>query len=183
MSRECPSMVGGRRAWRCGRPSARSASAGRRQAAQERRGDSARRRRVTETGSTLLYPLLNLWVGGYSTEVPQVTIQTAGTGSGTGISDATNGTADIGASDAYLSPSDVRPTPTLKNIPLAISAQLVAYNVPGVTAHLKLTGKVLSADLPGQDHQLERPGDHRPQPGRDPAEHPDRDPAPLRQQR
>ena len=41
---------------------------------------------VTETGSTLLYPLFNLWAGGYNTKYPSVTIQTAGTGSGTGIS-------------------------------------------------------------------------------------------------
>jgi phosphate transport system substrate-binding protein len=99
---------------------------------------------LTETGSTLLYPLWNLWVPGYNTTYPQVTIQTAGTGSGTGITDATNGTADIGASDAYLAPSELTATPTLLNIPLAISAQLVTYNIPGVTAHLKLTGKVLS---------------------------------------
>ena len=99
---------------------------------------------LSETGSTLLYPLWNLWVAGYGQKYSQVTIQTAATGSGTGISDATNGTADIGASDAYLSPSELQATPDLLNIPLAISAQLVAYNVPGVTAHLKLSGKVLS---------------------------------------
>ncbi|HXY27518.1 MAG TPA: phosphate ABC transporter substrate-binding protein PstS, partial [Acidimicrobiales bacterium] len=37
-----------------------------------------------------------------------------------------------------------------KNIPLAISAQEVDYNLPGVTAHLKLSGKVLSAIYQGQ---------------------------------
>jgi phosphate transport system substrate-binding protein len=99
---------------------------------------------LSETGSTLLYPLWNEWVPGYQQLYPQVTIQTAGTGSGTGITDATNGTADIGASDAYLSPSENQASPTLLNIPLAISAQLVTYNIPGVTAHLKLNGKVLS---------------------------------------
>jgi len=105
---------------------------------------------LTETGSTLLYPLWNLWVPGYNQKYPQVTIQTAATGSGTGISDATNGTADIGASDAYLSPSDVQATPDLLNIPLAISSQLVVYNIPGVTAHVKLTGKILSEIYQGQ---------------------------------
>ncbi len=104
---------------------------------------------VTETGSTLLYPLFNLWASGYSQKYPSTSIQTAGTGSGTGISDATNGTINIGASDAYLSPSDVSASPDLKNIPLAISAQLVAYNIPGVTAHLKLSGKLLSAIYQG----------------------------------
>jgi phosphate transport system substrate-binding protein len=99
---------------------------------------------VTETGSTLLYPLFNLWASGYNEKYSSTSIQTAGTGSGTGISDATNGTIDIGASDAYLSPSEVSASPHLKNIPLAISAQLVAYNIPGITAHLKLSGKLLS---------------------------------------
>jgi phosphate transport system substrate-binding protein len=99
---------------------------------------------VTETGSTLLYPLFNLWASGYNEKYPSTSIQTAGTGSGTGISDAENGTIDIGASDAYLAPSVVSGNPDLKNIPLAISAQLVGYNVPGVTAHLKLSGKLLS---------------------------------------
>ena len=104
---------------------------------------------VTETGSTLLYPLFNLWVGGYNTTYPSVTVQTAGTGSGTGISDAENGTINIGASDAYLAPSVTAASPDLKNIPLAISSQIVTYNVPGVLSHLKLTGKVLSAIYQG----------------------------------
>ncbi len=105
---------------------------------------------LTETGSTLLYPLFNLWVGGYTQKFPKVQMQTAGTGSGTGISDAENGTIDIGASDAYLAPSVSTSNPDLKNIPLAISAQIVAYNVPGVLSHLKLSGKVLSAIYQGQ---------------------------------
>ena len=104
---------------------------------------------LTETGSTLLYPLFNLWVGGYSGTYPSVTVQTAGTGSGTGISDAENGTIEIGASDAYLAPSVTTSNPDLKNIPLAISSQMVAYNIPGVLSHLKLTGKVLSAIYQG----------------------------------
>jgi phosphate transport system substrate-binding protein len=99
---------------------------------------------VSETGSTLLFPLFNLWSSGYSTTYPSVTIQTAGTGSGAGITGATTGTADIGASDAYLAPAEVTATPTLLNIPLAISAQLITYNIPGVSAHLKLTGKLIS---------------------------------------
>ena len=97
-----------------------------------------------------MYPLWNLWAGGYSEKYSQVTIDTAGTGSGTGISDASNGTADIGASDAYLPPSDLTANPDLLNIPLAISAQLIAYNVPGVTAHIKLTGKILAEIYQGK---------------------------------
>ena len=105
---------------------------------------------LTETGSSLLYPMMNIWVPGYNQTYSQVTIQTASTGSGTGISDATNGTATLGASDAYLSPAQVQASPGLLNIPLAISAQDVAYNIPGVNAHLNLSGKTLSAIYQGQ---------------------------------
>jgi len=105
---------------------------------------------VTETGSTLMYPLFNLWAGGFNTKFSNTTIQTAGTGSGTGISEAENGTIDIGASDAYLSPSVTAANPHLKNIPTAISAQIVAYNIPGVLAHLKLSGKLISQIYQGQ---------------------------------
>ena len=105
---------------------------------------------VTETGSTLLYPLWNIWVPAFQEKYPHVSITTAGTGSGTGISEAASGTVDIGSSDAYLSPSQNQSDPTLKNIPLAISAQVVAYNVPGVSAHLKLSGMVLSEIYQGK---------------------------------
>ena len=138
---------------------------------------------VTETGSTLMYPLFNLWAGGYSTKYPSVTVSTAATGSGTGLADAANGTVNIGASDAYLAPSALTTTPTLLNIPLAISAQLAAYNIPGVTAHLVLSGKVLSQHLPGQGDQLERPVDRRAEPVGDAAQPADRDPAPFGRQR
>jgi phosphate transport system substrate-binding protein len=99
---------------------------------------------VTETGSTLLYPLFNLWSAGYSTKYPSVTIQTGATGSGTGITDALTGLVDIGASDAYLAPTQLTATPSGLNIPVAISSQIAAYNLPGVTAHVTLSGKVLS---------------------------------------
>jgi phosphate transport system substrate-binding protein len=105
---------------------------------------------LSETGSTLLYPLFNLWVPDYKSAYPQVTITTAGTGSGTGISSAAGGTADIGASDAYLSPADATKYPTLENIPLAISAQMINYNVPGLKGTLKLDGTVLAGMYQGK---------------------------------
>ncbi len=99
---------------------------------------------VTETGSSLLYPLWNLWGPAYSAKYPSITISTASTGSGTGISSALAGTVDIGASDAYLSPAELSSNKNAMNIPLAISSQLVAYNLPSVTKPIKLSGPVLS---------------------------------------
>jgi phosphate transport system substrate-binding protein len=98
---------------------------------------------ITETGSTLLFPLVGSWVTAYSKLFPQVTITSAGTGSGVGIADATSGTVNIGGSDAYLSPADTSKDPSLLNIALAISAQQINYNVPGVKTPLKLDAAVL----------------------------------------
>jgi phosphate transport system substrate-binding protein len=40
---------------------------------------------LSETGSTLLFPLFNLWAPGYRKQYSQVNISTAGTGAGKGI--------------------------------------------------------------------------------------------------
>lgn len=105
---------------------------------------------LTETGSTLLYPLWNIWAPAYQHTYPQVSLSTAGTGSGTGISDAASGTVNVGSSDAYLSPSLKQATPSLLNIPLAISYQVIAYNIPGLHANLKLSGGILAAIYSGR---------------------------------
>jgi phosphate transport system substrate-binding protein len=105
---------------------------------------------LSETGSTLLYPLFNLWGPAFHQKYPNVTITAQGTGSGTGISQAAAGAVDIGASDAYLSPGDMTEHKGLMNIPLAISAQQINYNLPGVTEHIKLNGKVLAAMYEGK---------------------------------
>jgi phosphate transport system substrate-binding protein len=110
---------------------------------------------ITETGSTLLYPLIGSWSEAYqkefvnSSKSPIVTIETGGTGSGTGITDAATGAVDIGASDAYLSASDKSSYPGLLNIAVAISAQQINFNVPGVKS-LKLSGAVLTQVYSGK---------------------------------
>jgi phosphate transport system substrate-binding protein len=110
---------------------------------------------LTETGSTLLYPLMGSWTTAYQKQFvtgknPTVTIETGATGSGTGITDASTSTVNIGASDAYLSSSDKTTYPTMLNIALAISAQQVNYNLPTVTKPLKLDGTVLAEMYTGK---------------------------------
>ncbi len=104
---------------------------------------------LTETGSTLLFPLFGTWSTDYQKLYKQVTITTGGTGSGTGITDASTGTVNIGASDAYLSSADVAKYPGLLNIALAISAQQINYNLPGIK-NLKLDGTVLAEIYTGK---------------------------------
>ncbi len=106
---------------------------------------------LLETGSTLLYPLFNLWVPDYTKAHPGLRITTQGTGSGTGIAQAISGVAQIGASDAYMSDGQIKQNPSILNIPLAISAQTVNFNVPGLNKdHLKLDGPVLAGIYSGK---------------------------------
>jgi phosphate transport system substrate-binding protein len=107
---------------------------------------------LLETGSTLLYPLFSAWSSGLKSQLSNVSVTPAGTGSGTGISDAISGTVDIGASDAYLPPADFTSDSGIENIPLAISAQQVNYYLPGLAAstHLKLSGSILAKMYTGK---------------------------------
>ena len=101
---------------------------------------------LSEAGSTLLAPVMSSWTRTYQQRYPNVHITTAAIGSGKGIAAAAAGKADIGASDAYLSSGTLVQHRTLLNIPLAISAQQINYNVPGLRPgiHLRLSGKVLA---------------------------------------
>ena len=106
---------------------------------------------LLETGSSLLYPLFNLWVPPYTKANPSVKITTQSTGSGTGISEAISGVAQIGASDAYLSDALMKMHAGMLNIPLAISSQMINYNLPGLNGtHLKLSGPVLAGIYSGK---------------------------------
>jgi phosphate transport system substrate-binding protein len=100
---------------------------------------------LSETGSTLIFPAMNLWGPAFTNYTGgNVHVTTAGTGSGTGISSAEGGLVDIGGTDAYLAPSTAA-SYNLINVPSAISAQLVFYNLPGLNSHhLNLNGTILA---------------------------------------
>jgi phosphate transport system substrate-binding protein len=105
---------------------------------------------ISETGSSLLFPLFGAWQNAYSTANTSVTITSGSTGSGTGIADAANGLVNIGASDAYLSSSDTQQYPNLINVPLTVAAVMVNYNLPTVKKPLDLNGTVLAKIYSGK---------------------------------
>jgi phosphate transport system substrate-binding protein len=98
---------------------------------------------VSETGSTLIYPYLQILAPYFDANYSGVTLSPDGTGSGTGISSAESGTVDLGGTDAYLTPATAAQY-NLINFPIAISSQLAVYNLPGITTHLNLNGTILS---------------------------------------
>jgi phosphate transport system substrate-binding protein len=106
---------------------------------------------LVESGSSLLYPLFNLWVPDYTAANPGTQITATSTGSGTGIAQAMKGLVQIGASDAYLSDTIVKTHPDMLSIPLAISAQAINYNLPGMNnGNIKLSGPILAGIYAGK---------------------------------
>ncbi|HEX3983716.1 MAG TPA: phosphate ABC transporter substrate-binding protein PstS, partial [Acidisoma sp.] len=72
----------------------------------------------------------------------------------------------MGASDAYLSDEVAAQNPEMLDIPLAISAQTINYNLPGLSgAHVKLDGPTLAAIYAGQITQWDDPGIRAMNPG------------------
>jgi phosphate transport system substrate-binding protein len=105
---------------------------------------------LIETGSTLFYPLFQIWIPQYAKANPGVHITASGTGSEVGMKQAIAGTAQIGASDAFMSDEQLRGNPQIINIPLAIAALTVNYNLPGLNrAALRLDGPAVAGIYAG----------------------------------
>ena len=98
---------------------------------------------LTGAGSTLVYPLMSQWEPDYATK-KGVTITYGAIGSGGGIEAITGRTVDFGASDAPLSSDQATACKGCLQIPWALGATVVTYNVKGVPNNLHLTGPVVA---------------------------------------
>ncbi|HET6307460.1 MAG TPA: phosphate ABC transporter substrate-binding protein PstS [Rhodopila sp.] len=108
---------------------------------------------INETGSSLLYPLFQRWVPDYAAVAPNVKINSAATNSGEGIRSAIAGTVQIGTSDAYMSDEEAERNRQVISVPLAISAQTVNCNIPGLAGAPKLDGPILADIYAGRIRQ------------------------------
>ena len=97
---------------------------------------------LTGAGSTLVAPLMANWISNF--EIKEgIPVKYAAVGSGTGIAQITARTVDFGASDAPMTPEQAAACNGCVQIPWALSATGVGFNIPGVKK-LNLTGKVLA---------------------------------------
>jgi phosphate transport system substrate-binding protein len=94
-------------------------------------------------GSSFVFPLVAKWIPDYSKK-HGVTITYGPIGSGGGITQVTNRTIDFGASDAPLTPDQLKACKGCLQIPWALGGTSIPYNVPGAPKHLKLTGEILA---------------------------------------
>jgi len=102
---------------------------------------------LTGAGATFPFPLISKWIPAYD-QATGTKITYSPIGSGGGIAAITARTVDFGASDAPLTPDQfkaaVKDGSGVLQIPWALSANSVMYNVPGAPPGLKLTGKIVA---------------------------------------
>jgi len=93
-------------------------------------------------GATFPFPLISKWSSVYVNRTG-VRVNYQAIGSGGGIAQITARTVDFAGSDAPLSPTERAAAPGLLHVPETIGAVTAAYNLPGISTGLNLTGPVL----------------------------------------
>ena len=110
-------------------------------------GGSTSAPRINAGGATFVNPLMQKWSGEYK-KAKNVEIDYVSKGSGYGIEQMTAKTIDFGCSDAPMKKEQLATAKEkggeVIHIPLIVGAVAVVYNVPDVSAPLKLTGDVLA---------------------------------------
>jgi phosphate transport system substrate-binding protein len=98
---------------------------------------------LTGAGSSLVFPLIQKWIPDYHDRAG-VAITYGAIGSGGGIQSVTSRTVDLGASDAPLTPDQQTACKGCVEIPWALSATTLSYNVHGAPDRLALSGPVVA---------------------------------------
>ncbi|HEY4734571.1 MAG TPA: phosphate ABC transporter substrate-binding protein PstS [Gemmatimonadaceae bacterium] len=105
---------------------------------------------LTGAGATFPYPIYSKWFSDYAAQ-SGVKINYQSIGSGGGIRQLSEQTVDFGASDSPMSDEEMgkaKGGPVL-HIPTVLGADVVTYNLPGVTAPLKLTPEAIAGIFMG----------------------------------
>jgi phosphate transport system substrate-binding protein len=100
---------------------------------------------LTGAGATFPYPIYSKWFDVYAKENPGIQFNYQSIGSGGGIRMLSNRTVDFGASDAPLTDQQLSDAPgKIFHFPSVMGADVVAYNLPGYSGGLRLTGPVVA---------------------------------------
>jgi phosphate transport system substrate-binding protein len=104
---------------------------------------------ITGAGSTFVSPLVSTWIPAIGAAYGY-NLQYSAIGSSGGINAITGRTVDFGASDAPLSPDQFTACNGCEQIPWALAATSVMYNLPGVKNLLHMDGPTLAKIFMGQ---------------------------------
>jgi phosphate transport system substrate-binding protein len=106
---------------------------------------TAQKIQINGAGATFPYPIYSKWFSEYNKLHPDVEINYQSIGSGGGIRQLTNETVFFGATDGPMTPEQLQASPgAILHFPAVLGGDVPVYNIPGVDAELKFTGKVLA---------------------------------------
>ncbi|HEX4352832.1 MAG TPA: phosphate ABC transporter substrate-binding protein PstS, partial [Polyangiales bacterium] len=106
--------------------------------------------RLQGAGASFPAPLYTKWFKDYATKHPGIQIDYQSVGSGSGVKAVIDHTVDFGASDAAMTPEEMRRVPEgVRLFPLTAGSIVLSYNLGGVT-QLKLSRKTYAAIFLGK---------------------------------
>jgi phosphate transport system substrate-binding protein len=100
---------------------------------------------LTGAGATFPYPIYNKWFSDYAAKT-KVQINYQSIGSGGGVRQITEQTVDFGATDGPMSDEELARAKggPIMHFPTVLGADVIIYNVPGITRSLRLTGPAIA---------------------------------------
>jgi phosphate transport system permease protein/phosphate transport system substrate-binding protein len=101
-------------------------------------------------GASFPYLLIDKMITEYNKANPYIQIDYQPSGSGAGITALIDKTVVFAGSDAPLSVSEREKAPNALHIPETIGSIAIAYNIPGVSSGLKLTGQIIADIFEGK---------------------------------
>ncbi|HEY6147881.1 MAG TPA: phosphate ABC transporter substrate-binding protein PstS [Thermoanaerobaculia bacterium] len=112
---------------------------------------SAQKTQINGAGATFPFPIYSKWFSEYNKLHPEVEINYQSIGSGGGIRQLTNQTVFFGATDGPMTPDQMQQAGgKVLHLPTVLGAVVPVYNIPGVDAKLKFSGKVLADIILGR---------------------------------
>ena len=100
---------------------------------------------INGAGATFPYPIYSQWFDVYTKTEPGLRFNYQSIGSGGGIKQLLSGTVDFGASDAPMSDAQLKAAPrAVLHFPTVLGADVITYNLPGLSGSLKLTGPLIA---------------------------------------
>jgi len=117
-------------------------------------------------GATFPYPIYSKWFNEYTKVDPSVQFNYQSIGSGGGIKQITDGTVDFGASDGPMTDEQLKAAPAhLMHFPTVMGADVLTYNIDGVTGSLKFTPEAIAGIYLGTITKWNDPALTGPNPG------------------
>jgi phosphate transport system substrate-binding protein len=104
---------------------------------------------INGAGATFPYPVYSKWFNQYHQKFSNIQINYQSQGSGAGIRQVTEGTVDFGASDGPMTDDQLKQFQAKRgsqilHFPTVMGADVIAYNLPGVSKELNFTPEAIA---------------------------------------